>query len=78
MKNFRAHVDESLKLSQNEKLPQVKLSPVEVLLCYGGRRCLYGCLGWVLSLPVALYGVNCAIYAIQGLGSRYDMAFYVG
>lgn len=32
-----------------------------------GRWCLYGCLMGVLSLSAALYSVNCAIYAIQGL-----------
>ena len=30
----------------------------------------------VLSLPAALYSVNCAIYAIQGVGPRRYVALY--
>lgn len=70
MKNFRTHVDESLKLSQNEKLPQVKFPPVEFCYVMGGVSVSIWLFDGVLSLLVALYGVNCAIYAIQGVGSR--------
>lgn len=76
MKNFRTRIERNLKLSGNEKLPQVKLSPVEVLLCRSGAVFIHGLFDWALCLSVALYSVNCAIYVIQGVGSRCCVVLY--
>ena len=69
-----ARIDGNLKLSQNEKLPQVKLSPVGVLLCYGGCRCLYGCLVgfWVCLSPCMAWIVLYTLYR-AGLSLLYGL-----